>query len=67
MLNNRIRGRAGSGLALIVQGLSAPAKERAFASNDLDHFQSTLARCLVGVGASNTLLIGRKGTVRIEA
>jgi hypothetical protein len=63
VLNNRIRGRAGSGLAIILQGSSAPANNT-FASNDLDGFHSTLAQVLVGVGVSKTLLVGRKATVR---
>jgi len=63
VLNNRIRGRAGSGLAVIVQGLNAPANNT-FASNDLEGFHSSLAQVFVDAGVVNTLLIGRKGTVR---
>jgi hypothetical protein len=63
VLNNRIRGRAGNALAVIAQGLSVPANNT-FVSNDLDGFHPTLAQVFVDAGVTNTLVVGRKGTVR---
>ena len=63
VLNNRIRGRAGTALAVVAQGLSVPANNT-FAGNDIEGFHPSLAEVFVDAGVTNTLVVGRKGTVR---
>jgi hypothetical protein len=63
VLNNRIRGRAGTALAVVAQGLSVPANNT-FAGNDIEGFHPSLADVFVDAGVANTLVVGRKGTVR---
>ena len=62
VLNNRIRGRARAALAVTNQNANIPANN-SFVTNDLDGFQSSLADLFIDAGATNTVLIGRKGTV----
>jgi hypothetical protein len=63
VLNNRIRGRAGTALAVVAQGLSVPANNT-FAGNDIEDFHPSLAGVFLDAGVTNTLVVGRKGTVR---
>src|SRR5712692_6409462 len=63
VLNNRIRRQAGTALAMVAQGLSVPANNT-FAGNDIEGFHASLADVFVDAGVANTLVVGRKGTVR---
>ena len=63
MLNNRIRGRARSALAVVAQDEGIPANND-FVSNDLDGFQSSLADVFVDAAVTNTLIFGNKGKVQ---
>jgi hypothetical protein len=62
VVNNRIRGRARAALSVAIQGMGIPDAS-AFVLNDLADFQSSLADIFVGAGITNTLVVGRKGTV----
>jgi hypothetical protein len=63
VLNNRVRGRARTGLALVNQGQGIPGNNQ-FVANDLNSFQPSLAGVFVDAGVTNTLLIGQKSDVQ---
>jgi hypothetical protein len=62
VLNNRIRGRAGAALAVVVRNNGVPGNN-SFVSNDLAGFQSSLADIFVDAGVTNTSVIGRQALV----
>ena len=62
VVNNRIRGRARAALSVAVQGMGIP-DGNAFVLNDLEGFKPSLADIFVAAGVTNTLVVGRKGTV----
>ena len=63
VLNNRIRGRARAALAVVTQDTGVP-QNNTCGWNDIEGFQPSLADVLVDAGVTNTLVVGRKGTVR---
>jgi hypothetical protein len=63
VLNNRIRGRARTALAVVAQPGGVPGNST-FVLNDLDGFHPSLADVFVDEGVTKTLVVGRKGTVR---
>ena len=63
VLNNRIRGRARTALAVVAQPEGVP-ENSTFVSNDLEGFHPSLADVFVDEGVTKTLVVGRKGTIR---
>jgi hypothetical protein len=61
--NNRIRGRARAALAADVQNKGIP-DNTAFVQNRLDEFEASVADVIVGMGVTDTLIFGQKGTIR---
>ena len=62
VLNNRIRGRARTAVAVVGQGQGLPGSNT-LVSNDLDGFQSSLTDIFVDAGVTNTAVIGRPARV----
>ena len=60
MVNNRILGRARAGLALAAQDAGLP-DNNTFVRNDLTGFKPALTEVFVDEGATNTLVIGKRG------
>src|SRR5215471_15552360 len=60
--NNIIRGRARAAVAVDVFNGRIPSNTR-FVLNRFDDFDASVAGVIVGNGASDTLIFGRKGTV----
>jgi hypothetical protein len=60
--NNRIRGRARTALAVLARNTGSPGNT-AFVANDLEGFQSSPDDIIVDAGATNTRIVGRKGTI----
>lgn len=59
---NRIRGRGRAALAVVARSKGSPGNTT-FVANDLEGFQSSLDDIIVDAGATNTLVIGGKGTI----
>jgi hypothetical protein len=63
VLNNRIRGHAGTAMAVIGPGGGTPAGTM-LVGNDFQDFQASLAGILVGTGVSNTVIVSRQTDVQ---
>ena len=59
---NQIRGRARAALAVFARDARSPANT-AFVANDLEGFQSSPDDIVIDAGATNTRIVGRKGTI----
>jgi nitrous oxidase accessory protein NosD len=62
VLKNRIRGRAGVALSVAGQGMGIPSNT-ALVLNNLKGFQSSRADVFIDAGVTNTLVVGRQGTL----
>jgi hypothetical protein len=62
LLDNTIRGRAGAAL-MVNPPSSRPSANNTAAFNRFDDFEASVADVFVSASASNTLLLGQKGTV----
>ena len=62
VLNNRIRGRANFALSVVAQ--NGTPRGVTFIQNDLEGFTPAGADLFVGVGAQNTVLVGRHRSVQ---
>jgi hypothetical protein len=61
--NNMIRGRARAAVAVDVVNGGMPSNTK-FVLNRFDDFGASVAGVIVGNGASDTLILGRKGTIK---